>query len=512
MVTRDWRAWAPWVGAVAIGVFVLVRFAILAAANWDFTTDDAYITLRYAQNLADGHGIVWNIGESPAVEGYSNWSYVVIGAGAIKLGLDPVIVFKVLGVGALIGTCAALWVLARCWLGPLAATLPALAVTSYVGTSFWVTSGLETPVYQFLVVATLAAFARALHRPPGSAEPAPLPSNRLLIVAALFATAASMTRPEGPLVAIAVSIGLAAYLVSRRDIPWRGRLRVLAAFVVTFGVCYGLYFGWRLLHFGRLLPNSVYCKSLHGDGQMSIVGAYRALALPYLVFAVLQNPRKLDARLLVLLLVPLAYALALRNVDPIIGIHNRHALAAWAVLTVPAAVGLVNLISLVPRLAEALREWIAVAVVVWFVWSPIAPLSDYLTTRAGRYGQRARDREEVGEWLARHMAPGDAYVIGDCGVIPYVAGGHAIDAYCLNNREMTLPPIAGNRARLIERIFELRPAWIVVHNASATRLNPRSEYGFYPALVNHAGFARYELATKIGSPGSGFQYWIYRRI
>jgi hypothetical protein len=38
--------------------------------------DDAMISMRYAKNLADGHGLVWNPGEDP-VEGYTNPLWVV---------------------------------------------------------------------------------------------------------------------------------------------------------------------------------------------------------------------------------------------------------------------------------------------------------------------------------------------------------------------------------------------------------------------------------------------------
>ena len=33
--------------------------------------EDAMISMRYARHLADGHGLVWNIGEEP-IEGFTN--------------------------------------------------------------------------------------------------------------------------------------------------------------------------------------------------------------------------------------------------------------------------------------------------------------------------------------------------------------------------------------------------------------------------------------------------------
>ncbi len=48
--------------ALAISAVILERHLIF---------DDAFISYRYARNLADGFGLVWNLGEAP-VEGFTN--------------------------------------------------------------------------------------------------------------------------------------------------------------------------------------------------------------------------------------------------------------------------------------------------------------------------------------------------------------------------------------------------------------------------------------------------------
>ena len=62
------------------------------------TTDDAYIFFRYAENIVQGYGIVWNQGESP-VEGFSSplWLLILVLGG--QIGFSPVIVSKVIGGG-----------------------------------------------------------------------------------------------------------------------------------------------------------------------------------------------------------------------------------------------------------------------------------------------------------------------------------------------------------------------------------------------------------------------------
>lgn len=53
-----------------LGLPWLVLLGYLAHVTW-FLTDDAFISFRYARNLLEGHGLVFNPGEY--VEGYSNF-------------------------------------------------------------------------------------------------------------------------------------------------------------------------------------------------------------------------------------------------------------------------------------------------------------------------------------------------------------------------------------------------------------------------------------------------------
>ena len=53
-----------------------------------FVTDDALITLRHGRMLAEGHGLRFNP-DGPPVEGYSNFSHVLLGALAARIGVGP---------------------------------------------------------------------------------------------------------------------------------------------------------------------------------------------------------------------------------------------------------------------------------------------------------------------------------------------------------------------------------------------------------------------------------------
>ncbi|MFC1573450.1 hypothetical protein ACFL6M_07630 [Candidatus Eisenbacteria bacterium] len=69
---------------------------VVRAIAGAWTCDDAFISFRYAKNLVDGLGLVYNAGEP--VEGYTNFLWTVIVAAAMKIGLEPVVFAQAAGV------------------------------------------------------------------------------------------------------------------------------------------------------------------------------------------------------------------------------------------------------------------------------------------------------------------------------------------------------------------------------------------------------------------------------
>ena len=75
-VTEADAARAGWVraatAAALAAMFVCAIVVALATVrtSWHLVFDDAFITYRYAKNLATGHGLTWNVHERPT-EGYT---------------------------------------------------------------------------------------------------------------------------------------------------------------------------------------------------------------------------------------------------------------------------------------------------------------------------------------------------------------------------------------------------------------------------------------------------------
>ena len=70
---------------IAVALVILLGGALASWFQW-WTTDDAFISFRYAENLSEGKGLVFNEGER--VEGYSNFLWTLWIAAGLSLGFE----------------------------------------------------------------------------------------------------------------------------------------------------------------------------------------------------------------------------------------------------------------------------------------------------------------------------------------------------------------------------------------------------------------------------------------
>ena len=133
---------------------LLYLLALGLAWNFRFIEDDAFISYRYAQNLANGRGLVFNPGER--VEGYTNFLWTVIQAIPEKLGWNTPLFGEILGLVVLVATVAVVLRLARAIMRDetraVFAVLVLLANMTFIG---YGTSGLEE-MFQCLLVTSVA--------------------------------------------------------------------------------------------------------------------------------------------------------------------------------------------------------------------------------------------------------------------------------------------------------------------------------------------------------------------
>ena len=121
-------------------------FLIMVIPFFNHIVDDVYISFRYAKNLVDGHGLVFNPGER--VEGYTNFLWVILSALSFLLSLAPETIIRIIGMLCGLGTIAAIVHFSpadKCF--PQLLWMPALFLAVSPLFAVWATGGLETPLF-----------------------------------------------------------------------------------------------------------------------------------------------------------------------------------------------------------------------------------------------------------------------------------------------------------------------------------------------------------------------------
>lgn len=241
-----------------IGLVLPVCLGLVATWSiFSYTVDDAYISFRYAQNLVDGYGLVYNVGER--VEGYTNFLWTLMLAAGIKLGFAVEPLSKVLGVGFAALTLLFVYHLAQ-RITP-ASRWPVIATWLVAGNmvfSGYAAQGLESAMFACLLMAGTLRFVIE------EAE------GRSVAGSAVVFALAGLTRPEAPMyLGMLMLLGAAgegriAAIFSYRNI-FRG---------VIFAALLALHFLWRYSYYGEWLPNTLAAKTGGGDMQVNMGQAY----------------------------------------------------------------------------------------------------------------------------------------------------------------------------------------------------------------------------------------------
>jgi hypothetical protein len=242
LAPRGRPAWA--LVLAACGTWVVLAGRLLG--EWQL--DDAYISYRYAWNLVHGQGLVYNPGE--VVEGYTNFLWTMLAAGAIGLGLPPATVSLVANIALSIALLALVW-LVGVRLAGRQYLWPTVACVLLAGSSAFVTYGPRGSGMESMLFAALTMLAAVLiYQTSGG-------SWRSRVAAGVVLGLATLTRPEGLLLA-AVFLGVYCVQNIAARKPWLAPLLWSAGAYLLIVVPHEV---WRMLYYGYPLPNTFYAKT-----------------------------------------------------------------------------------------------------------------------------------------------------------------------------------------------------------------------------------------------------------
>lgn len=482
--------WPPPPGAVSAAA-ILVALLLFAALVWSvraFFTDDAFISLRYARNFARGLGPVFNPG-GEVVEGFSNPLLVFAEAAVYRLGGDAAPFARLTGVLSGFGLVIVCGLGARAVVGRLAATCAAIIVAASPALAFWAVGGLETlPMALVLTAATLI-----LARPDGGS------AARAGVLLALL----PWIRPEGLALAGALVffsevpplLDRARRAVTLRRLAWLGGLPVVSQLVLQL-----LRWAW----YGHMLPNSVIYKGGTGEfGRVTMIFLLEvAPLLPLAAIGFIRVPPR--ARLLAAPV--LVYGVASLTFRDSVNLFSRLVLPIFPLLVLLAAAGVAAVAA-----SQGWRRWAAAGlatVVLGGLMVVVMPANLGLArVKAETYQEcKSTAREAGGRWLHDRLRPGDAYAVGDAGVLPYYADGTALDIFGLNDpllQELGTTP-AAERA---DRALAAAPRFIVI--ASKERDAVRPHYTVEKLIRRDERFDTYAPAVVTGAPHERCDYYIH---
>lgn len=416
-------------GLAACGLWMVAAGRLMG----DWQMDDAYISYRYAWNLTQGHGLIYNVGE--VVEGYTNFLWTLLAAGALALDLHPPPVMLVINVALSVAMTGLTYYIARqlsqrdtIW--PLvAAGLVAIdgAVVTYGARG----SGMEALPFSFLVLLSAALIwlprghRRTLYHAMGGATLA----------------LATLLRPEG-LLAAAIFIGAKTWQ-DRRQRRWVGTLPATLLPYLCIVVPYQV---WRISFYGWPFPNTFYAKTgatvallERGGEYVSVFLGERWLlvALALLCLLLLVGFRRLTGLYAALALFSLAYMLYVvwaggdhfpgwRFLVPVVAPMALLAARALRIGTQRLFMGSGALRSAAAMLGLALAAYGVQALWLQEPQSVIGDFTRLHTAYVNRWGA-------AGLWLRESTPPDTMTAAKGAGAIAYYSQRPVLDVYGLND-------------------------------------------------------------------------------
>jgi hypothetical protein len=430
-----------------VAALCLLALAVRALAG-PRTIDDAYITFRYARNLAQGLGFVYNPGQQ--VLGTTTPLYTLTMALAYLTGLlDLPLVALTINALADAATVALLYALGRHFSGSrlLAAALGLAWALSPMSVTFAV-GGMETSVVIFFLVASFAAYTAGHSR----------------LSAAAMALAV-LTRPDALIAALLLFADMALRpLLTQRHAPWPERLRRLPW--TEAAIFLGLLAPWLLFataYFGSPLPQSIQAKvrAYHLDQFSALIRFLQHYATPffehevlgrfwpavglplYLALYLVGGLRLLrrSGRALPMFLYPLLYAAVFAAANPLI--FRWYLAPPLPFYFLGILVGLHGLLLGLARRLGGERLTAGAGLLVILL---VLPLSLNAYTLHPDHGPDRPAPEmawfklellyqQAAELVRPHLQPGDTIAAGDIGAVGWYSGAPILDTVGLISPE-----------------------------------------------------------------------------
>ncbi len=403
--------------------------------------DDMMISMRHANNFAQGFGLTWNR-DGERVEGMTNllWTLYMSVPHLLKIPLPVTSLFmQMSGVLILLSVLSSTWLLARTLVPkrPFVWIVTALCATFYIPLNFWTLLGAEVGLLALLISASVILVCRSTRA-----------EKPILWRCAAYGTLAFATLVR--LDAVVVYAALVSYVILFELKTGAERRREFITSATLLALFLGAQTLFRLTYYGEWLPNTYYLKA---TGTALTVPLARGLEqavryLPLLIALILAAWRLPAIRLLVWLFsAQVAYSIyvggdAWEHVWLMAA--NRYITAAMPLAFVALGIALSNLISR-QRVSHLANAFVLIALLLsWAALCVFAAGEDdrrYMTDKspleviAASFTFNMRERSfwrqhrymlEVAYWVSELTRPQACIALTVAGIASYFLPDHCM--------------------------------------------------------------------------------------
>jgi len=490
-------------------LFLLLGVSFLFAQKYiNFSTvpnEDAAILMRYAKNLGEGHGIVWNLGEKP-VDGGTDFLSLVVIAGLYKAGLPLEKAVRSLDYFSHFLTLFLIYSAARKLLKspPVVGFISAFFFAIGPGL-FYTAAYFSTP---FFALFACLAWIMALAIMQGKA------GHGYSALFAILGLITGLIRPEGVILAGLMLISIIIVLGFRK-----ARLPILwfASVILLLG---GTYLLWRWNYFGYPLPNPFYKK---GGGQLYFDSLRRSLlyvifmGIPFWWIYLVGLFTRTQNRYAIACLLPVfGFATAFILLSDETNFAARFQYAVFSIILIswyPLAKDLPiwqKKTSLMKMLVLKKALWLALIVAGTVMFTAIYVLAYANVISNIQQAFIFKGRYDVAMYLHHYESKGYWMATSEAGLLPLYSGWNAVDTWGLNDQW-----IAHHGVITAEYLNVYHPELIVFHAYFSPQAkdcpDPKPDWSrMTSVLQTYAEENSYTLAGVFGVDSCDTNYYYVR--
>lgn len=428
----------------------MALYAVSVMAAGGHTIDDAYISARYAKNLAAYGQLTWNLHETPRTEGYTSPLWVLLSS-LVFFITDGFPFHLIQLMSIFFGALALLMLFAlgrKLRISPWSAALPPLFLSVSAPFVLWSASGMESAFYTFLV---LLGMYLVLDEE----------DNGLNYITPLVFFLIFLARTEGLVFYLSVVAVRGGKCLLYADVG-RNDLRKFLVWNAIFLLCFFTYLLWKVYYYEAVLPLPVYVKKPDGLAGFVYVADFLGYIAPSLVLALLGLRAGWSTRKLLLWVALGAYLLAISFSNPLMGWSFRLLVAAFPLIYL-LAVWELDRVFLVEN-PHTLNRFLFGVIACLLFLTVLKDPGDYLDSLRRRATASAQVLGSVhvplGQWLDRQpkKAGTKKVALADVGAVSFYFDGEVIDFYGLNDRKIAYE---GFSAR---SVLERNPDYVILNS------------------------------------------------